>query len=75
MRAMLSHRQAVPTAPRIRETRPYGRPSEVSGQRRAALVMLPHHGAPRSWPETSEGRHNGFLSMSVGIIPHFSTVG
>ena len=60
-------------APRMRETRPYGRPIEASGQRRAPLVMLPHHGAPHSLPETSIGRHNGFLSMTVGIIKRTSS--
>ena len=56
-----------PDAPRMRKTRPGGRPIEVSGQRRAALMMLPHHGAPRFLPETSIGRHNDSVSMQVGI--------
>jgi addiction module HigA family antidote len=51
----------------MRETRPYGRPIEASGQRRTPLVVRQHHGAPQSLPETSTGRHNGFLSVTVGI--------
>ncbi len=30
-------------------------------------MMLPRHRAPRSLPETSIGRHNGSLSVTVGI--------
>jgi len=56
-------------APRMRETRPGGRPFETPGLRREPLVMLQHHGAPHSSPETSKGRHNGFLSTQVGITP------
>jgi hypothetical protein len=40
---------------------------EAPGQRRAPLVMLQHHGPLHSLPEASIGRHNGFLSMIVGI--------
>jgi len=55
-------------APRMRETRPYGRSFGVSGRRRAALMMLPHHRAPRSLPEIPKDRHKRLLLTTFGII-------
>ena len=54
-------------APRMRETRPFGRRFGASGRRPEALMMLPHHGAPRSLPETPKRRHKGSLLTTVGI--------
>ena len=64
-------------APRMRETRPFGRSFGVSGRRRAALMMLPHHGAPRSLPEIPKDRHKGSLLTSIGMNPphHFGKHG
>ena len=37
-------------------------------------MMLPHHGAPRSLPETPKRRHKGSLLTAVGISPRGSSV-
>ena len=53
---MLSHRQAVLTPSRGRDKRPAGRAFRSLGRRRAALVMLQHHGAPHSLPKGRKAR-------------------
>ncbi len=47
-RRVSGHRQAAVTPSGGREKRPYGRPCGLLRSRRAALVMGPHHGGPRS---------------------------
>ncbi len=50
-RRVSGHRQAALTPSGGREKRPFGRPCGPLRSRRAALVMRPHHGGPRSGPE------------------------
>ncbi len=47
-RAMSGHRHAALEPSGGREKRPCGRPCVPLRSRRAALVMRPHHGGPRS---------------------------
>ncbi len=64
---MPAHRQAFPTPRGGGKSDPEGglpMPPDVVAHR---LVMLQHHGAARSWPETSEGCHKGSISRTVGI--------
>ncbi len=62
---MSGHRQAAVTPSGGREKRPFGRPCRPLRSRRAALVMRPHHGGPRSGPESLQGRQMCHPPMKV----------
>ncbi len=74
VRAMYSHRQAVLTPSRGRDKRPAGRASWSLGRRRAALVMLQHHGTPHSSPKNHKARprYHELLNQDTSGLHHLN---